>query len=230
VADWRTARCVGERPDVPRDRARERKMSASPYAPFHVGSRWRLSPPGQSPATDGRLDLVMARGAFGSGEHETTASCLEALETMPGLEGARVLDVGSGTGVLAIAALKLGARHALCLDVDPAAVASAGHNCALNGVADRVQHVVGDLGAVVDTDFDLVLANLYGDLLLRHCAGLVARARVGASLLLSGILWELNWDVRTRFGGAGCTVVSNRFLDAYSTVLLRREGGPAPRR
>jgi ribosomal protein L11 methyltransferase len=195
----------------------------SDYLPFDVGSRWRLQPPGQPPSTDGRLDLIMARGAFGSGEHETTASCLEALEQLPSLAGARVLDVGSGTGILAIAALRLGAASALCLDVDPAAVASARGNCALNDVGDKVRHLVGDPAAVADAEHDLVLANLYGDLLLRHCAQIVRCARMGARLLLSGILWELNWDVRARFEAAGCTTLSNRFLEAYSTVLLRRE-------
>lgn len=196
--------------------------AAADYGSFAIGRRWRLLPPGAPPSTDGRIDLVMARGAFGSGEHETTASCLEALEGLPDVAGTRLLDLGSGTAILAIAALKLGAQSALCLDVDPAALVSAQCNCRLNGVGEKVRHVAADLGQCTESGFDLVLANVYGDLLLRHCPAIAARVRVGGTLLLSGILWEHNWDVRMRYAAAGCDVVANRFLDEYSTVVLRR--------
>jgi len=119
----------------------------------------------------------MARGAFGSGEHETTASCLEILETLPEVRGARVLDLGSGTGILAIAAIRLGASRAVCIDVDPAAAHSARRNCRLNRVGDRVEHVVGRLEDSPSAGFDLAIANLYGDLLLGLGREICARVR-----------------------------------------------------
>ena len=192
------------------------------YPPFTIGATFRIVPPGTPVSTDGRIDLVMDRGAFGSGEHETTASCLEMLAGLPEVRGARLLDLGSGTGILALAALKLGADHAVCIDIDPEAVNAARRNGELNGLAERFTHHAGTLDSAGENGFDLVLANIYGDLLLDLAEDLVGRARPGALLLLSGILWEYNFDVRQRFERLGCDVLSNRMLEQFSTVLLRK--------
>lgn len=192
------------------------------FTPFDIGSRFRILPVGLPTSQDGRIDLVMAAGAFGSGEHETTASCLEIIEKLPQLEGARVLDLGSGTGILAIAALKLGARSALCLDIDPGAIETCRVNAEINGVDDHVDHFCGTLDQCPETDFDLVLANIYGDILLLVADDLVAKAAPGAPLLLSGILWEYNFDVRNCYEKLGCTIVRNRMLEEFSTVLLQK--------
>ena len=191
------------------------------YTPFTIGTRFRILPPTAPPSTDGRIDLVMARGAFGSGEHETTASCIEALEKLP-LAGARLLDLGSGTGILAIAALKLGAAHALCIDISPEAVAAARHNCALNGISEEIEHFNGVLADAPSNAYDLVLANIYGDLLLDLAGDLVSRPRPGGLLLLSGMLWEYNFEVRQTYQRLGCTLLENRMLEEFSTVLLRK--------
>lgn len=190
------------------------------YTPFPIGKRFRIVPPGTAP-DPGRIDLVMQRGAFGSGEHETTASCLEVLENLPEVKGASVLDLGSGTGVLAIAALKCGASSAVCVDIDPLAVASADANVRLNGLTDKVTHVVGTLDALPAGTFDLVLANIYGDILLEIAPQLTARLVPGGTLLLSGILWEYNFDVRQAYQRLGMKIEKNRLLEEFSTVLLR---------
>jgi ribosomal protein L11 methyltransferase len=192
------------------------------FTPFKIGERFRVSPPGTPASSDARIDLVMAPGAFGSGEHETTTSCLELLAALPDLSAARVLDLGSGTGILAIAALKLGARSALCVDIDPAAVRTCELNCRLNGVGDRVEHVCGTLDQVESEGFELILANLYGDRLLVAAEVLVAKTRPGGALLLSGILYEDSSDVRRRYQELGCAVLRNRMLEEFTTVLLRR--------
>lgn len=192
------------------------------YAPFTIGSRFRILPTDASPSSDDRIDIYMPRGAFGSGEHETTASCLEVLETLPAVTGSHILDLGSGTGILTIAALKLGAGSAVCVDIDANAVASAIHSCELNGIDDEVEHVCGTLAAVEGHDFDLVLANIYGDILLDNAQALVERTKPGALLLLSGVLWEDNYDVRQRYRRCGCEVVSNRMMETYSTILLAK--------
>ena len=194
------------------------------FTPFEVGERFRISPPSTPASHDGRIDLVMAPGAFGSGEHETSASCLELLETLPDPEGARVLDLGSGTGILAIAALGLGARNALCVDIDPAAVSTCQRNCQLNGVSDRVEHFCGTIEQVAEEPFGLILANIYGDILLRVAEALVAKTGPGGALLLSGILHEDNFQVRRRYQELGCTPIRNRMLEGFTTVLLRKAG------
>ena len=192
------------------------------YTPFTVGTRFRILPVNTTPSPDERIDIVMPRGAFGSGEHETTASCLEALESLQAVRGSRLLDLGSGTGILSIAALKLGASSTVCVDIAADAVASAIRCCELNGVNDRVEHVCGTLDDVGSDGFDLILANIYGDILLDNAGALVERAKPGAHLLLSGVLWEDNYDIRRRYQRYGCEIVSNRLLETYSTILLTR--------
>jgi ribosomal protein L11 methyltransferase len=195
------------------------------YTPFVIGARLRVVPPGATPSADGRVDLVVARGAFGSGEHETTASCLELIESLAAVRDADVLDLGAGTGILAIAALRLGARRAVLIDIDPGAQPIAQRHCALNEVTERAAILCGELDAAravaPPEGFGLLISNLHGDLLLRLAPGLVELARPGAHLVLSGILWEHNWDVRQRFAQLGCALLLNRFLDEYSSLLLR---------
>jgi ribosomal protein L11 methyltransferase len=193
------------------------------YQPFEISTRFRILPPDAPPSGDDRIDLVMQRGAFGSGEHETTQSCLELLAGLPEITDARVLDLGSGTGILAIAALKLGAQHALCVDIDPDAVRSAQVNVRLNGLESRVGHCCGTLDDVTATDFDLVLANIYGDILLPLAPQLSDKVRAEGTLLLSGILWEYNFDVRRTYTRHGCRIERNRMLPEFSSILLRRE-------
>ena len=193
------------------------------YHPFNIGTKFRITPPGTPVSNDNRLDLIMQRGAFGSGEHETTESCLEILGNLPEISDARVLDLGSGTGILAIAALQLGARHATCVDIEPTAVETAEINCRLNGLEDRVTHVTGTLDDVLENDFDIVLANIYGDILLGLAQSLSVKLKAGGTMLLSGILWEYNFDVRHAYEKNGCEVIHNRMLEEFSTVLMHKK-------
>ena len=192
------------------------------YQPFEIATAFRIIPPGEPASTDGRIDLIMQRGAFGSGEHETTVSCLECLAGMSGIKQARVLDLGSGTGILAIAALKLGAAHAVCVDIEAQAVETARLNCRLNDLDEQVTHITGTLDKVEESRFDVILANIYGDILLDLAPALAAKLKPGGTLLLSGILWEDNFAVRQAFAGRGCTVVRNRMLAEFSTLLVQK--------
>jgi ribosomal protein L11 methyltransferase len=191
-------------------------------APLLIGTRFRVVPCDAAPTLDGRIELRMTLGAFGSGEHETTASCLEMLAELEPLDGARVLDLGSGTGILSIAALGLGASSALCVDLDPRAVECARRNCLASGVSERVSHLAGELRDVPNARFDLVLANIHGDLLVELGRELVSRTRAGGWLLLSGIAWEQRFDVRLRYQRLGCELVRERMLEEYCTLLARR--------
>lgn len=192
------------------------------YLPFNIGNTFRIKPPDTPASREDRIDLVMQRGAFGSGEHETTESCLEILEMLPEVKGSRLLDLGSGTGILAIAALKLGAKHAVCVDIEAEAVESARINCRLNEFENNVTHITGTLDELKERDFDLVLANIYGDILLDLADDLSTRLKPGGTLLLSGILWEYNFDVRQAYERRDYRVVRNRMLDEFSTVLMQK--------
>ena len=114
------------------------------YHAMDIGERLAIVPGWEDYRTD-RIRIVMDPGmAFGTGTHETTSLCLETLDSLV-KGGERVLDIGTGSGILAIAALKLGADSAEGVDIDPMCVRTAGENAARNGVADRFKVLVGDL-------------------------------------------------------------------------------------
>lgn len=174
--------------------------------------------------TGERLPILLAIGrAFGSGEHETTRSCLEELEGIPVLPTTRVLDLGSGTGILAVAAARLGARSVIALDSSPDAFETTLATIRLNGLQEIVTSLQGEIEIVKDRRFELIMANLYGDILLRLLEAITKLLEPGGYLLLSGILYEDAYDVKARFARAGCTLLKARYLDEYSTLILTRK-------
>jgi ribosomal protein L11 methyltransferase len=132
------------------------------FAPFPVGRSLVIAPPWETPAADGRAVLTIEPGrAFGTGQHGTTAACLELLETIVAHDRpARAIDLGTGSGILAIAAARLGVRDVVAVDTDPDAVASASANVARNGLDGRVRCLVADAETLEVPAAPLVLANL----------------------------------------------------------------------
>jgi ribosomal protein L11 methyltransferase len=169
------------------------------------------------------MPLWMERGAFGSGEHETTYNCLEIIAQLKLTKQDKVLDLGSGTGILSIAALLFGAGRAWCVDIEPGAIDACRRNATLNGVSEQIEHCHGTLDQLKQDNFDLGLANIYGDILLSVADDLAARVRPGGILLLSGILWEYNFDVRSRYQKLGYQLLQNRMHSEFSTLLLQRQ-------
>jgi ribosomal protein L11 methyltransferase len=192
------------------------------FKPFTIGS-FIIIPEGEPAPSGSGIPLVMGKkGAFGSGEHETTASCLDELERLPGIAGMRCLDLGSGTGILAIAAARLGAREIVAIDIAPAAAASCAANVELNDVAEQVFTICGELACIQEGDFDLVMANIYADIHLALAGEMVTRTRPGGYLLLSGIPIQDNFDVQLRFRREGCELLDSRFMEEYVTFLFRK--------
>ena len=192
------------------------------YHPLLIGQRLTVLPP-EEKVPAGRTPLWMERGAFGSGEHETTRNCLEIIEQLELKKTDRVLDLGSGTGILSIAALLFGAGKAWCVDIEPDAIESCRRNSSLNRVNSQIVHCCGTLDALQETNFDIGLANIYGDILLLVADDLARRIRPGGKLLLSGILWEYNFDVRNRYQNLGYELLENRMHSEFSTILLQRK-------
>jgi ribosomal protein L11 methyltransferase len=148
-----------------------------------VAPPWDL-PPVPAPAGDIVVEIEPSRG-FGTGHHQSTRLCLALLQSRE-LKGRTVLDVGTGSGVLAIAAARLGAAFVNAIDVDPEAVESARENIARNGVSDVVEAHVGDLNDGRLPVSDVVTANLTGTLLARYASQLARAVRPRGSLIAAG--------------------------------------------
>ncbi|MCP5107918.1 MAG: methyltransferase domain-containing protein, partial [bacterium] len=160
--------------------------------------------------------------AFGSGDHETTSGCLEELENIPVLPGAKVLDIGCGTGILSVAAARLGARRVIAVDPAPDAITVTRESIKLNAMETKIFPIEGELEIVPDQNFDVILANLYGDILLALVEGISNRLKSGGYLLLSGILYEYGYDLKAAFIQKGCELLKATYHEEYVTLLLHR--------
>lgn len=158
------------------------------YQPVVVNERCRVRAPFHEPDPSFEFDLVIEpKMSFGTANHETTAQIIQLmLET--DFQGKSVLDMGSGTAVLAILAKKLGAAHAVAIDNDEWAYRNAFTNCELNGVSD-IEIVLGDALAI-NGKFDVVLANINRNILLRDMHHYVEAMRHGAHIFFSGFYTE----------------------------------------
>ncbi len=150
--------------------------------------------------------------AFGTGTHETTSLCIRLMEDylVPGMN---VLDVGSGSGILSIAAAKLGASDVLAVDIDPVAVEISGENIELNGAADIAKAQYGDLTKGIDYKADIVVANLMADLVMMLSGDVPAHMKEGGVYISSGILVEKE------------EVVSKAIVDAGFKIIEIKEDG-----
>ena len=191
------------------------------HRPVAVGRRLLVAPPWDVPRAAGREVLVIEPGmAFGTGQHATTRACLEAIEGA--VETGRVrsaLDVGTGSGVLALALARLGVERVVALDTDPAVVPLARANLARNGAA-RVALLAGPLTALRGR-FDLVVANLLADAIVAEAGALAGAVGPGGRLVVSGLLAEQLPAVRAAY--PGWRVAETRPAAAWRTLTLVRE-------
>lgn len=177
------------------------------YAPVDIGARLRVVPAWQTAPADGRVILRIDPGqAFGTGTHETTQLVATLLEDLP-LQGAHVLDVGTGTALLAMAAVKLGAASAVGVDNDAEAIESAQENVAINDLQRNVTlHVAESPRALPAGQYPVVMANIISSVLLKLREPILERVAPAGTLLLSGVLTEEADAFLRRFAPAGWTV------------------------
>ena len=174
------------------------------------------------------IPLILGRkGAFGSGEHETTAACLELLPLIPGITGCRVLDLGSGTGILALAAARLGAGVVAAVDLEWPAALSCRENAELNDLQLQVLSMCGELSCIGGRPFELVMANIYADILLPLADRLTELTSPGGHILLSGIPLQDKFDIVRRYTSLGCRIIDSRIGEEFVTYLMLREDSPA---
>ncbi len=143
--------------------------------------------------------------AFGTGEHETTSMCVELLQKFITPQSV-CIDVGCGSGILGISAIKLGAKFAYLTDIDTVAVKSARHNCALNGVDKSVQVAHSDLLDESSVKGDIMLANITADVLERLAPSIPKNLKAGGALILSGIIDQKLQGVINAYAAQGLTL------------------------
>jgi ribosomal protein L11 methyltransferase len=203
------------------------------YHPFRVGQRIWIRPSwydedekGEEPDRVVLMDdivLVLDPGmAFGTGLHPTTQSCLRALEEIVE-SGDRILDVGTGSGILAIAALKLGATTVVGVDTDELAVRTAVANATQNQVDDRFEVWQGDLSSVNEREFDVVLVNILAPVIigLLRDGQLMANVTESGRLVLSGIINSQVADVEEAVAFAGANVVEKIIVRDWVTLVVQ---------
>lgn len=171
------------------------------FHPMRFGDALWIVPTGCTPPDPGAVNLHFDPGlAFGTGTHATTALCLNWLAANPPV-GQRVIDYGCGSGVLAVAALRLGASEVVAIDNDPQALVASEANAARNGVAEGLAVLGAD--EVLPAAAPVVLANIVSGVLIANASRLASLVqRPGGQLILSGVLADQVASVDAAFGGA----------------------------
>ncbi len=193
------------------------------YKPVRVGRRLVVKPAWEEyEVRAGEIVIELDPGtAFGCGNHPTTAMCLALLEERV-RGGETVCDVGTGSGILAVAAVLLGAARVLALDVDEQAVHTARKNAELNGVAGRVTVQRGDLLNGVEVEADLVVANIVADAIIRLAPEAAAALKPGGCLIASGIITERAAEVCGTLRDAGLVSEEQKEDSGWVAVVCRK--------
>jgi ribosomal protein L11 methyltransferase len=202
------------------------------FKPVRISERLVVKPSWeQYEARPGEIVLELDPGmAFGTGTHATTSLCLRALEknVRPGMT---VIDVGTGSGILSIAAVRLGARRVLALDLDPVAVKSAAENVAMGGLSDRIDVQESDLlqavrdGRAKDVlPADLVVANLLAEIVLTFVPDVYQALAAGGIYITSGIIGRKANDVRQALEAAGFRIAAVDAEDDWVAITAVKPG------
>jgi ribosomal protein L11 methyltransferase len=188
------------------------------YHPIPIGQKLLILPAWIENPKEGRIPIRIELGmAFGTGTHPTTQLCLELVESffiqLDKNKGVQIIDVGCGSGILSIAALKLGAESALGVDIDAEAIRASKDNAAINGISSQLELGVGSVAEIKSADFSiqkaqLVLANILAPVLVQLLTqGLGELVLPGGWLILSGILFEQSPEVESALDMHGFRLV-----------------------
>ena len=216
---WRRARRLPEQ--------RWRDSWKRYFRPRRIGRRLLIRPSWATyrPRAGDTVIEIDPGMAFGTGQHPTTAMCLRALEERV-RRGDEVLDLGTGSGILAVAGTKLGARRVLALDIDPQAVKAARENVAVNGVGDVVEVREGaPPESMAGERFDVIVANISGLTLERLAGAFGVALKSGGALIVSGFLEDALAGLRQTFVEAGLRVQSEDAEGVWRALGAEKSGG-----
>jgi ribosomal protein L11 methyltransferase len=190
-----------------------------------IGERVVIRPPWQehTPVGDQVVVELDPGMAFGTGLHPSTKMSMLGVEQVV-KQGDRVFDVGTGSGILAIAAIKLGAVQADCVDVESVAVRATRENAERNGVERQIAVELGSAGdgEPFQGTYDVVIANIIARILIDLSAALVSQTRPGGSIVLAGIIQQREHEVIKAFTDRGAAVVTRRQMDDWVSLVLTR--------
>ncbi len=160
--------------------------------------------------------------SFGTGEHQTTKLVLRMLEeeVKPGI---RVLDIGTGTGILAIGAVKLGASGALGIDNDEWCFINAKENIELNNVSDKIDVKLAEINSIQPEKFDLVCANINKNILIDIAAEVYMFIADSGKLILSGLLIQDEKDITEHYSSLGLKSIKTKVLDEWISILFQKD-------
>ena len=194
----------------------------SNFPPVEVDGVVAIRAPFHEPYPDYRFDIVITpKMSFGTGHHATTY-LMSRTTASRDFKGRRVLDMGSGTGVLAIIVAKCGAESVDAVDIDEWAYENCVENCRENGVADRVTAYLGDVRQIVGKRYDAILANINRNILLSDMPHYVESLNDGGELIMSGILEGDVEAIRLRAEGLGLEFVSCELRDEWAVVVTKK--------
>ena len=192
------------------------------FPPVDVEGRLRIRAPFHDPAPDGELEVVvMPKMSFGTGHHATTWLVSRAVLDL-GVAGRAGLDVGSGTGVLSIVAVKCGASHVDAVDIDDWADANCRENIAANGVADRITPLLGDVRRIAGRRYGFILANINRNILLADLPSYAAALERGGDLVMSGFLEADVPAIVSRAKELGMELVETASREGWQMVHVRK--------
>ena len=192
------------------------------YHTQRIGKRIVVTPSWEEYETTGNeVQMHLDPGmAFGTGTHDTTRLCLELLEECVN-ENTRILDVGTGSGILSVGGVLLGAPSALGVDIDPVAVKVANENAEINHVTDKTEFVCGDLTDKVHGKFEIVTANIVADVIIRLLSTVKNYLLKGGVLIVSGIIDTRADEVENACHAAGFTTEKRLEHGGWVAILLR---------
>ena len=194
----------------------------SNFPPVEVDGVVAIRAPFHEPYPDYRFDIVITpKMSFGTGHHATTY-LMSRTTASRDFTGKRVLDMGSGTGVLAIIAAKCGAESVDAVDIDEWAYENCVENCAENGVDDKVAAYLGDVRQIHGKKYDAILANINRNILLSDMPHYVESLNEGGELIMSGILEGDISTIRSRAEGLGLTFVNSDLKDEWAVVVTKK--------